>query len=62
MLIINIAENGGLEKALKVLKRKFTNTKTVTILRDRQAYTKPSVRRRAEIKRGIYRAAFHQES
>jgi len=60
MLIIDSQISGGLEKALKLLKKKLTNTGVVAECRDRQYYTKPSVRRRDEIKRGAYRAQRRQ--
>jgi len=61
MLIIDTQISGGLEKALKLLKKKFANTGVVAECRDRQYYTKPSVRRRDEIKRGVYRTRLRQD-
>lgn len=55
MIEINVKNEGGIEKALKALKRKFTKTRVVKELRNRQAYTKPSVERRTEIMRAAYR-------
>lgn len=57
MLIID-AQNGGIEKALKVLKRKFSQTGVVRELRERKEFKKPSVRRREEIKKAIHRASY----
>jgi small subunit ribosomal protein S21 len=47
MLIINC--DRGIEGALKVYKSKVRNTKQVELLRGREVYTKPSVKRREEI-------------
>jgi small subunit ribosomal protein S21 len=47
MLIINTDK--GIESALKVYKSKVRNTKQVELLREREVYTKPSVKRREEI-------------
>jgi len=47
MLIINTDK--GIESALKVYKGKVRNTKQVELLREREVYTKPSVKRREEI-------------
>jgi small subunit ribosomal protein S21 len=47
MLIINTDK--GIESALKVYKSKVRNTKQVELLREREAFVKPSVKRREEI-------------
>jgi small subunit ribosomal protein S21 len=47
MLIINC--DRGIEGALKVYKSKVRNTKQVELLRGREVYTKPSVKRREEV-------------
>jgi len=47
MIIIDC--NKGIEGALKVYKSKVRNTKQVELLRERQSFTKPSVKRREEI-------------
>jgi small subunit ribosomal protein S21 len=49
MLIINIKENDSLEKALKKFKKKFEKTGVMRELRERQAFTKPSVKRRFQV-------------
>lgn len=59
---IVIKVDGNIEKALKQLKRKFTNQKVVEELRERTEFTKPSVRRRTEIKDAIYRQKKRTES
>jgi len=45
----------GLDRALKVLKSKVQKTGMIKELRKREEYTKPSVRRREEVKDAIYR-------
>jgi small subunit ribosomal protein S21 len=47
MLIINTDK--GIESALRIYKSKVRNTKQVELLRERQSFTKPSVKRREEI-------------
>jgi small subunit ribosomal protein S21 len=59
---IVIKVDGNIEKALKQLKRKFTNQKVVEELRERTEFTKPSVRRRTEIKDAVYRQKKRSES
>jgi len=54
MLIIPVKEGESIDRALKKSKKKFENTGVVKELRDRQPYTKFSVRRREEIKHAIY--------
>lgn len=54
MLIINLNNGENLEKALKTLKSKVIKTKQNQILFDRKEYTKPSVRRRAEVLKAVY--------
>ncbi|MGE0635857.1 MAG: 30S ribosomal protein S21 [Bacteroidia bacterium] len=54
MLVIPIKEGENIERALKKFKRKFEKTAVVKELRERQQFTKPSVKRRTEIKKAIY--------
>jgi small subunit ribosomal protein S21 len=46
MIIVPVKEGESVEKALKKFKKKFEKTGVVRELRDRQKFTKPSVRRR----------------
>ncbi len=55
MIIIPIKENEAIDKALKRFKKKFEKTGVIKELRERQSYTKPSVRRRDVIKKAIYK-------
>ena len=55
MLIVQVKEGEGVEKALKKLKKKFEKTQTLRELRNRKNYTKPSVRRRDTIKRAKHK-------
>jgi len=54
MIIVPVKEGENIDRALKKFKRKFEKTGVVRELRTRQAYTKPSIRRREEIKKAIY--------
>jgi len=54
MIIIPVKEGENVERALKRFKRKFEKTGVVKELRARQAFTKPSVVNRAEVKKAIY--------
>lgn len=55
MLIINVKETDSLDKALKKFKKKFEKTGALRELRDRQAFTKPSVKRRMQIIKARYK-------
>ena len=54
MLIIPVKEGENIDRALKRFKRKFDKTGKMRQLRERQQYTKPSVRRRAVIQKAQY--------
>lgn len=55
MLIIEVKENESIDRALKRYKRKYRNTQVVREIRKRQHYTKPSVKRRNEMLKAMYR-------
>jgi len=54
MIIIPVKEGENIERALKRFKRKFEKTGVIKELRERQAFTKPSVKRRTEVKKAQY--------
>ncbi|PIE49335.1 MAG: 30S ribosomal protein S21 [Flavobacteriales bacterium] len=54
MLIIPVKDGENIDRALKRFKRKFDRTKKMKELRDRKHFTKPSVERRAQIKKAEY--------
>ncbi|MBI9060470.1 MAG: 30S ribosomal protein S21 [Marinilabiliaceae bacterium] len=54
MIVIPIKEGENIERALKKFKRKFEKTGAMRELRSRQAFSKPSVIRREEVKKAIY--------
>jgi small subunit ribosomal protein S21 len=55
MLIIDSKDCENIDKALKKYKKKFEKSQTLKKLRGRQSFTKPSIVRRTEIKKAIYR-------
>lgn len=57
MLIIDTRESESLDKALKKYKKKYEKAGILKELRNRQAYTKKSVRRRATVLKAVYRNA-----
>ncbi|QNJ98257.1 30S ribosomal protein S21 [Constantimarinum furrinae] len=54
MLIIPVKDGENIDRALKRFKRKFDRTGTMRQLRARQAFSKPSVVRRAQIQKAQY--------
>jgi small subunit ribosomal protein S21 len=55
MLIIDSKDCENIDKALKKYKKKFEKAKTLIQLRERQSFTKPSVVRRTEVLKAIYK-------
>lgn len=54
MIIVPVKEGESIDRALKKFKRKFEKTGVVKELRERQKFTKPSVKRRDEIIKAVY--------
>ncbi len=55
MLIIDSKDCENIDKALKKYKKKFEKSKALMQLRERQAFTKPSVKRRHEVLKAVYK-------
>ena len=55
MLIIDSKDCENIDKALKKYKKKYEKSRVLNQLRDRQSFTKPSVRRRTEILKAVYK-------
>lgn len=55
MLIIPVKDGENIERALKKYKKKFDRTKVIRELRKRKQYIKPTVERRTEKLKAIYR-------
>jgi len=54
MIIVPIKEGENIERALKKFKRKFEKTGIVKEIRARQAFEKPSVRKREVRRHAVY--------
>ena len=54
MIVVPIKDGENVDRALKKLKRKFEKTGVVKELRERQKFTKKSVKRREQIKKAVY--------
>jgi small subunit ribosomal protein S21 len=55
MLIIDSKDCENIDKALKKYKKKYEKAKTLLQLRERQSFTKPSIKRRGEVLKAIYK-------
>lgn len=55
MLIIDSKDCENIDKALKKYKKKFEKSRVLMQLRERQSYTKPSIKRRTTILKAVYR-------
>lgn len=61
MIIIPVKEGENIDRALKKFKKKFERTKVLRELRARQAFTKPSVKKRETKVKAIYREQMLQK-
>lgn len=55
MLIIDSKDCENIDKALKKYKKKFEKSRTLLQLRERQAFIKPSIRRRTLVLKAVYK-------
>ena len=55
MIIIDTQKYKSIEQALKVYKQKHNKIGVVPELRDRQYFTKPSIKRRTEVLKAVYK-------
>lgn len=54
MIIVPVKDGENIDRALKRFKRKFEKTGVVKELRKRQAFIKPSVLNREQVKKAAY--------
>jgi small subunit ribosomal protein S21 len=55
MLIIDSKDCENIDKALKKYKKKFEKSRVLLQLRERQSFTKPSVKRRTQVLKAVYK-------
>jgi len=55
MLIVEVKDGEDIDKVLKKYKRKYEKSGILKELRRRKAFTKPSVERRAEVLKAVYK-------
>lgn len=61
MLIVEIKNGESIDQALKRFKRKFQQSQVIQQLRERKQFTKPSVQRRHEILKAVYKESKKRE-
>jgi small subunit ribosomal protein S21 len=61
MIIIPVKEGEAIDKALKKFKKKFEKTGVVRELRERQKFTKPSIKKRETVIKAKYKQTLQQE-
>ncbi len=62
MIIIPVKEGENIDKALKKYKRKYEKTGIIKEVRQRQKFTKPSIKRRETKLKAIYIQQLKQNS
>jgi small subunit ribosomal protein S21 len=62
MLIIDVNQSESIDKALKKYKRKFEKAGVLKELRSRKHFVKPSVKRRNEVLKAVYKQATYGEN
>ncbi|MDX1683661.1 MAG: 30S ribosomal protein S21 [Saprospiraceae bacterium] len=62
MLVINVREGESIEHAVKRYNRKHRRVGLMKRIRERKHYDKPSVVRRNEIKKAIYKEKYLSEN
>jgi len=55
MLIIDSKDCENIDKALKKYKKKFEKSRVLLQLRERQAFIEPSIRRRTQVLKAVYK-------
>ena len=54
MIIVPVKEGESIDRALKKYKRKYEKTGVIKELRERQQFTKPSVKKRSQKLRAVF--------
>jgi len=62
MLIIDVKENESIDRALKRYKRKHRDAKVMQQIRQKQHYTKPSIERRKQVLKAVYKLKKQQQA
>ena len=60
--MIEVIVRGSVDRAIREWKKKFDMAKTLRELRERNSYTKPSIKRRAQKLKAIYKEQYRNNS
>ncbi|MFT6815200.1 MAG: small subunit ribosomal protein S21 [Sphingobacteriales bacterium] len=60
MIEINVKDNESIDRALKRFKKKYEKTGVMRELRRRKQFEKPSITRRTEVKKAIYKQTLRE--
>lgn len=61
MIIVNVKDNESIERALKRFKKKFERTGVLKELRSRTYFEKPSVSKRKQKERAVYKQQMYAD-
>lgn len=61
MIEVDVKDADSLDKALKQFKKKVEKSKVIQNLRERKYFTKPSVKKREQVKKAAYREKIQGE-
>lgn len=61
MIEVDVKDADSLDKALKQFKKKVEKSKVIQNLRERKYFTKPSVKKREQVKKAAYREKIQRE-
>ncbi len=62
MLIIDVKDSESIDRALKNYKRKFDRAGILKELRNRKHFVKPSIKRRSEILKAVYKQKMYGDN
>lgn len=62
MLIIEVKDGESIDRALKRYKRKFQDAGIMKELRNRREFVKPSIKRRKEVLKAVYKDKLQKET
>ncbi len=62
MIIEKVKEGENIDRALRRFKRKFERTGVIKEIRSRQAYKKPSERKREQMQKAVYIQQIRREA
>jgi small subunit ribosomal protein S21 len=62
MIIVKVDKKNPFQKALKQFRTKWKKTRTLKELRERQAFMKPSAKKRLQKQKAVYKQKYLQDN